>query len=406
MEEKKKLYLLLDDWDNDRNFVGRELDVIYDKFDVTIVCDTAHTPPDDRFDCLIYKEPAKYHMLKGMFKALFDKDTWTEIMRAATYRSEVRSHALTRISEALRFYVKSYLYYVFLKENNCYEDGVIYYLYWNFRKCYAITHEKDKYPNSRVISRIHGYDLYDDQIPSGFQPFKPVMDRKLDKLIFVSEHGMEYYLSKYHLDKSDKYELRCLGTSDHAKTVPYIYRNEIEIVSCSRVDQIKRVGRIAEALSYINDVTVHWTHFGSGVLLEEVKKHCKELLDDKANITYELKGQVDNAAIHAFYREHQVDVFVTASSSEGNPVSVMEAMSYGIPIIAPAICNFPNMIKGCGIMVPPDCKAEDIADAIGRLANMPEKDIRQLRHDVRGKWDRSFNGDKNNNSFVELLDSL
>ena len=44
---------------------------------------------------------------------------------------------------------------------------------------------------------MHGYDLYDEQIPSGYQPFKRVMDERLERVVFISQYGMDYYLKKY-----------------------------------------------------------------------------------------------------------------------------------------------------------------------------------------------------------------
>jgi len=35
-----------------------------------------------------------------------------------------------------------------------------------------------------------------------------------------------------------------------------------------------------------------------------------------------------------YYASNPVDVFINTSSSEGLPVSIMEAMSFGIPVIA------------------------------------------------------------------------
>lgn len=35
-----------------------------------------------------------------------------------------------------------------------------------------------------------------------------------------------------------------------------------------------------------------------------------------------------------YYKEHHFDVFINMSTNEGVPVSIMEAASFGIPIIA------------------------------------------------------------------------
>ena len=396
----KKLYLLLDDWDNDRNFVGGELELLRAKYDVTILCDSAvgNRLPGVRY--IIYKEPSMTKMLLGVLKLISDTDAWRELIRASKYRSQVSAGVRARISEVLRFYIKADLFRVFMYKEGCFEDGALYYSYWNFRKCYAVTHEISKFKNSRIISRIHGYDLYDEQIPSGYQPFKISMDAALDKLIFVSEHGMEYYLNKYGR-KGSKYELRLLGTKRHDDTETYERREEMTIVSCSRIDECKRVGRIVEALSLIKKVNVRWVHFGDGVLGDEVRKLAGELLKKNPCVKYEFRGSVPNTEIHDFYRSEMIDAFITSSMSEGNPVSVMEAMSYGIPVIAPSICNFPNMIAGCGIMVSDKCLPSEIAGVIEDLREMPLEKITELRMKARLLWEKNYDAMSNSRRFVE-----
>ena len=396
----RKLYLLLDDWDNDRNFVGRELELLASKYEVTVLCDSAVADRLPGVRYIIYKEPGKTRMFVSALKLIADIDAWRELIRASVYRSYVGSGICARISEVLRFYIKADLFRTFLYNEGCFEDGALYYSYWNFRKCYAVTHEISKYKNSRIISRIHGYDLYDEQIPSGYQPFKISMDTVLDKLIFVSEHGMEYYLNKYGR-KGSKYELRFLGTKWHNDTETYERREEMTIVSCSRIDECKRVGRIVEALSLIKGVNVRWVHFGDGVLGDEVRELAGELLTKNPCVKYEFRGNVPNAEIHDFYRRELIDAFITSSMSEGNPVSVMEAMSYGIPVIAPSICNFPNMIAGCGIMVSDKCLPSEMAGVIEDLRKMPPEKIMELRRNARSRWEKNYDAMLNSRRFVE-----
>ena len=47
-----------------------------------------------------------------------------------------------------------------------------------------------------------------------------------------------------------------------------------------------------------------------------------------------LHGTVDNSVILDYYGHHQVDCLISVSESEGIPVSMMEAISYGIPVLA------------------------------------------------------------------------
>ena len=52
------------------------------------------------------------------------------------------------------------------------------------------------------------------------------------------------------------------------------------------------------------------------------------------NISVKLLGKVNNNDILNFYSITPVNLFINLSESEGIPVSIMEAISFSIPIIA------------------------------------------------------------------------
>lgn len=55
---------------------------------------------------------------------------------------------------------------------------------------------------------------------------------------------------------------------------------------------------------------------------------------------FSLLGHVDD--MPAFYRS--LDLFINTSFHEGIPMSVLEAMSYGVPVVAPAVGGIPEII--------------------------------------------------------------
>lgn len=406
----RKLYLIIDDWANDQNFVGNELELIRKKYDVTVICDPVGSGPVPTVRYMSYTRPSLIYVPLFILKGIADKELWQELVRASKYRTKAGSGTTGRLLEVVRYYLAAEMFRLYMRKNDCFENGAIYYSYWNTCKCLAITQELEKYPDSRCISRIHGYDLYDERFKAGYQPFKVAMDGGLSKLIFIAHSGKEYYLERYGIKDSDKYPVCFLGTKRlQPGEMPEKIKDEyFTVVSCSRIIDLKRVDRIAEALSLIgNDIKIRWIHFGDGGHFNEVKEKASGLLDDKENIVYSFEGRVENRDILGFYEHNRVDAFITASSSEGNPVSVMEAMSFGIPAIAPAICDFPYMIRDCGILVSEECTAQELSEAIMSMYFMPEDQIKKLRENVYEHWDESFNAEKNNKRFVEeILDKL
>jgi glycosyltransferase involved in cell wall biosynthesis len=73
-------------------------------------------------------------------------------------------------------------------------------------------------------------------------------------------------------------------------------------------------------------------------------------------------GQVAHEDVLKWFEENSADVFVNVSSSEGLPVSIMEAFSYGIPAIATAVGGMPEIVtEDCGVLLEPDFKPEELA---------------------------------------------
>ena len=70
----------------------------------------------------------------------------------------------------------------------------------------------------------------------------------------------------------------------------------------------------------------------------------------------------------------QLDIFLLATHSEGFPVSILEAMSMGIPVVASNVGGIPELVEDrvTGILVEPNC-SEKLADAIIEILESPEK---------------------------------
>lgn len=84
-----------------------------------------------------------------------------------------------------------------------------------------------------------------------------------------------------------------------------------------------------------------------------------------------LTGRVAHAETARYYQ--MSDVFVTASTKENRPLSVQEAMSSGLAVVAPAAGGIPDMIEHekTGLLARP-YDAASLANEILRLARNPE----------------------------------
>jgi len=214
------------------------------------------------------------------------------------------------------------------------QKKIIAYTYWsNAITSGLIYFRKKNKLDFKIISRAHGADLYIER--RGFIPYYQHRLKYIDKLFLVSKAGRDYLVNKYP-EFTKKYYVSYLGTKNMDITYNKKLDNPILIVSCSTINEIKRVDIIFKSLMILatqnQGVNFKWVHLGGGHLMDKLKK----LINDNGtpNLSVDITGILSNDEIHSFYKNGFVYCFVHASESEGLPISFMEAQSYGIPIIS------------------------------------------------------------------------
>lgn len=285
------------------------------------------------------------------------------------------------------------------------KEEIILYTYWYDEATLAacLYRKRNKKRNIHVVSRTHGCDLYEERTATEYQPYMHQIDQMIDRVCFISRQGLAYYQAHYACGTSDKYKLCYLGTSSMGES-RWEKTGTLRIVSCSHIIALKRVGLIVDTLANIHSFRIDWTHFGSGDEEEQVKEKAKELLSGKENIHYCFMGNVKNAKIHKAYIENEYDCFLSLSSTEGLPVSMMEALSYGIPVMATNVGGVPEIVdSACGVLLKANPAALEAAEALERFFEMPPQEKFQMRVNAKEKWKSYFNAEKNFTEFAELI---
>jgi len=100
------------------------------------------------------------------------------------------------------------------------------------------------------------------------------------------------------------------------------------------------------------------------------------------------------------------DLFVLSSRSEGLPMSVLEAMAAGLPVVASAVGGVPELVRDgeTGALVPPGDSAA-LAQAIRRIACDPALRDR-LGESGRQRVEREFSIAGCRREHVELYRTL
>ena len=236
---------------------------------------------------------------------------------------------------------------------------VVCYTYWCKQWTNALALIKSKNTPFKFVSRIHGGDYDEDQIHTTI-PFRYFILSKIDKILPVSDYGKDYLMKKFAVP------INKITTSRLGLTLPgklaVICPNELIIVSCSSVIPLKRVNLIAEIINNI-DIPCKWVHFGDGEDFEVLKS---QVSGSKHSI--QLMGYKPNHEFLKYLAENPVSLFINVSVSEGIPVSMMEAIAHGVPLMGTSVCGVPEIVcKTTGYLLPIDFNPQQVAKKIQEL---------------------------------------
>lgn len=212
------------------------------------------------------------------------------------------------------------------------------YSFWFSRPAFVLAHFSKHKNVKRSITRAHGFDVYLERNKYSYLPFREYIMKNIDEISFISKQGEKYFLNHYNC--LCKTKVSQLGTLCDRKSDIHYDIGTLNIVSCSSITQVKRLDLIIEILSRMN-LNFKWYHIGSGDQFEKIKGIAKEKLSSGS---FEFLGNIENSKILDTYNRLNPKFFINLSDSEGIPVSMMEALSLGIPIVGRAVGGIPEIV--------------------------------------------------------------
>ncbi len=378
----------------DNCFIQNEIYALAEKFDNITIISTGDGKlrEDIPANLKVVKINQKKFKIFKAFNALFA--LFNKSGRQAFKECKKYYKNASRIKIYKQLFIYNYVYFLLkniIKKEG--KDADLVYTYWMSSKAYAVAKLKfDKKINCPFITRSHGFDCYirNDYI----LVYRKFIGDNVDTICFISEDGKNYYERTFYQDLQNKCDLKVayLGLNRKLTNIKIQENNTLKIVSCSNVIDLKRLDIIINALFQIDSININWLHIGSGEKLEEIKKLAQQKLSSKKNITFEFMGNLNNESILNFYKNNYIDLFINCSDTEGIPVTIMEAYSFGIPAITRDVGGIREI--NCGnntnFLLKEDAGATEFAEAIINFANMDLKDIINRRNEVSEIFEEKF----------------
>jgi len=281
------------------------------------------------------------------------------------------------------------------------DDSRIFYSYWCDDSALALSLRK----TGKRVCRVHGWDLYFEANESNYLPFRSLIGHGLDAVMPISDKGLSYIKERWDINNPSRIFVQRLGVVPQEDPVHGNQSEMFQLVSCSSVIALKRVDLIAEALRLLpDDRQLHWTHFGDGIEMEKLSHAVARI---GRNIECTLKGSCSNREVLEWYRETRPDLFINVSTTEGIPVSIMEAMSFSTPVIATNVGGTPEIVNETnGALVDVSITASALALEIQKWIDCEENEIKAFRNSALKTWEFDYNAEKNYTEFVKQLKAL
>jgi glycosyltransferase involved in cell wall biosynthesis len=221
---------------------------------------------------------------------------------------------------------------------------------------------KERFPSLAVATRAHGFDVYEERHDPPLILFRSWSIRRVDRVLSVSDRGRQHLADSFPAER-ERIETARLGVTPHGLRSDRSADGALRVVSCSSVIALKRVPLIASAVAALSQRRiVHWTHFGDGPQMEEVRAAIRAIAPGSSAT---VAGKVSHRAVLQHYSSQPTDVFVNASTTEGVPMALMEALSFGVPAVVTNVGGNSELVNSNnGAVVSADVSAQQLGAAI------------------------------------------
>lgn len=282
-------------------------------------------------------------------------------------------------------------------------ETTVFYSFWLDREALFLGLYSRYVRSLAAISRAHRYDIY---LPEDTR-LRILAMKTLSRIYPCSDCGTEYLRGRFP-GAANHIETAYLGVEKLSDGVnPDAQDTEIHFVSCHRLVPLKRLGLCLACLralsSRMPQAQVTWNIIGDGPEYDAMKAAIQDIPE---NLRVVLHGGLPNGAVQALYAERHFDFMIMLSKVEGLPVADIEAMAYGIPVIATDVGGTREAFDGGGgILLPADVTPELFCERVLPLLRNKQA-LGAMRQKAYETYRRKFVSDTCRSAFVAALAKL
>lgn len=264
--------------------------------------------------------------------------------------------------------------------------------------------------NLKTVLIMHNDGSPDEMVSSGINNKwkKNVLDTftnfqlnytigSISKVIFLCEKAKTKFISKYNVNTNSTYIIHNGLKNIKFNNSFFEDKNKIKFITVCTMNERKGIDIFIRCLPKINqhfENDVHFTLIGNGPLLESLK----EISSRYSNVSVIGESNSVNDYLS------NSDVFFLLSRTEGQPLSIVEALRASLFVIATDVgCNESMVNESNGLLVEfnDDAVIEAFTKTIANWNNLKSKGINSLK-----LFNEHFTEDKMYDSYINVFNSL
>lgn len=245
--------------------------------------------------------------------------------------------------------------------------------------CTRIACRKARVKGTKVIYTAHGFHFYKGAPLKNwliYYPIEKLCSRWTDVLITINREDYQRALRKMHAGQVEyvpgvgvdvvKYVNTIVDKLEKRREIG-VAENAFLLLSVGELNTNKNHEVVIRAIAILNNSNIHYVIAGKGDLQDYLMELAKELgISEQLHL---IGYRQDVAELYKIS-----DVFVFPSLREGLPVSVMEAMASGLPIICSKIRGNSDLVQnGKGGLLFNPKQWRELAEMIQELIDDAEK---------------------------------